>query len=70
MASSGKKSDGSRESLLRRLLHGASPRNPTYVLSRILLNFRAQSSTELTVSSSVRELTGFSQPYLTSSRPG
>lgn len=39
-----------REELLKKLLHGASPRNPTYILGRILGDFKAQGSTELTVS--------------------
>lgn len=35
--------------LLKRLLVGSSPKNPTYILGRVVADFYAQTSTELTV---------------------
>lgn len=39
-----------REALFKQLLHGSSPRNPTYILGRVISDFTAQGSTELSVS--------------------
>ena len=39
-----------RWALFKKLLHGSSPRNPTYILGRVISDFASQGSTELSVS--------------------